>query len=425
MDTSVYNYLVSTFDPKYKTSFANDAGELRSVVKRIRKQTQTSPVYLVNFTNSKQSFVLGVKESSMKIAESLRVLADDSPDSIFLRRTAQSSDVEQVGAELLDTDGKSLPGDFSIRVKQLANSQVNQGKEYYETGKGLPAGSYQFRVTVNDIGYDFQYNIRKDANHREVIQGLSSFITKAAIGLKAEPFLFGQGKIAMRLESTMVGTPDGNPTFTLKDKNSDNIGRGIVDYYGLNNVSVMPKSAVFDLNGVEKTSINNEFTLGRVVKVTLHQPSKTEAHVDYHPDSEAILDGVQNFISSYNGLVDRNLEFERRVDVRSKLLRELKGLSKTFSNELESCGITFDIDGYMSLDRSLAIQAIESGDMQRLFQPESLVTNRLSTKADSVKINPMEYIDKKVVSYHDFSKPPRGYSYITSLYSGLLFNSYC
>ena len=113
------------------------------------------------------------------------------------------------------------------------------------------------------------------------------------------------------------------------------------------------------------------------------------------------------------------------MDVRSTLLRELKGLSKTFSNELESCGITFDIDGYMSLDRSLAIQAIESGDMQRLFQPESLVTNRLSTKADSVKINPMEYIDKKVVSYHDFSKPPRGYSYITSLYSGLLFNSYC
>lgn len=342
-----------------------------------------------------------------------------------MRKTAQSSDVEQVGAELIDADGKPLPGDFSIRVKQLANSQVNQGKEYYETGKGLSAGSYQFRVTVNDIGYDFQYNIRKDANHREVIQGLSSFITKAAIGLKAEPFLFGQGKIAMRLESTMVGTPDGNATFTLKDKNSDNIGRGIVDYYGLNNVLVMPKSAVFDLNGVEKTSINNEFTLGRVVKVTLHRPSKTEAYVDYHPDREAILDGVQNFISSYNELVDRNLEFEHRVDMPSKLLRELKGLSKTFSNELEACGITFDTDGYMSLDRSLAIQAIESGDMQKLFQLDSHVTSRLFTKADSVKINPMEYIDKKVVSYHDFSKPPRGYSYITSLYSGLLFNSYC
>ena len=106
MDTSVYNYLVSTFDPKYKTNYAHDARELRSVVKRIRKQTLTSPVYLVNFTNSKQSFVLGVKESSMKIAESLRVLADDSADSIFLKRTAQSSDVEQVGAELIGADGK-------------------------------------------------------------------------------------------------------------------------------------------------------------------------------------------------------------------------------------------------------------------------------------------------------------------------------
>ena len=44
---------------------------------------------------------------------------------------------------------------------------------------------------------------------------------------------------------------------------------------------------------------------------------------------------------------------------------------------------------------------------------------------DSVKLNPVEYIDKKIVSYPDYSKPAKGYSYITSLYSGLIFNSYC
>lgn len=425
MNTSVYNNLLTTFDPKYTTKYVNDSRELRSVVRRIRKQTQTSPVYLVNFTNAKQSYVLGVKESSMKINESLKALVDDSENSVFAKKKAQSSDVDQVGAELIASDNDRLPSAFSIRVKQLANSQINQGTEYYETGKGLQAGSYQFRITVNDVGYDFQYNIRKDANHREVIQGLSSFITKAKIGIKAEPYSTEKGKVGMRLESTMVGSPDGRESFTLQDRTLDGTGRGMVDYYGLNNVRVMPKNAVFDLNGVEKTSMNNDFTLGRAVKVSLRHPSDTEAMIDYHPDSDAIIESIYGFVSSYNELIEHNIVFEQKTETPSKLLQELKGLTKPFLNELESCGITFDEDGYMELDSSLAAQAIEAGDMQKLFQPDSAMTNRLFAKTDAVKINPMEYVDKKIVSYPNFTKPPRGYSYITSLYSGLLFNSYC
>lgn len=422
--TTIYNNLLTTFDP-YTTKHVNNSTELRSVVKRIRKQTQSSPVYLLNFTKAKQSFVLGVKESSMRIHDSLQTLADDSEDGIFAQKKARSSDLEQVGAELLDTDVDHLPNAFSIKVKQLANSQVNQGKEYYETGKGLTAGSYQFRVMVNDVGYDFQYNIRKDANHREVIQGLSDFITKAKIGIEAKPYSSGAGKIGMRLESTMVGAPDGKAIFTLEDKSSEGKGRGIVEYYGLDHVAVMPKSAVFDLNGTEKTSLSNEFILGRAVKVSLRKPSDVETTIDYHPDSDAIIAGVEEFVSSYNALIDHNLTFEQKTGTQSKLLNELKKLSAPFANELESCGISFDEEGHMGLDTALATQAIEAGDMQKLFQPDSAMTNRMFAKTDQIKINPIEYVDKKVVSYPNFTKPPRGYSYITSLYSGLLFNFYC
>ena len=142
----------------------------------------------------------------MKLTESLNVLADDSDDALFQKRKAHSTDPEQVSAELVSADSEQLPSAFSIRVKQLADSQVNVGKEYYETGKGLTAGSYQFKVTVNDVGYDFQYNIRKDADHKEVIDGLSGFITKAKIGLLAEPYSTEAGKIGMRIESLSLGT---------------------------------------------------------------------------------------------------------------------------------------------------------------------------------------------------------------------------
>lgn len=426
MDMSVYNNLLTTFEPKTTVKYAHDASELRSVVKRIRKQTQESPVYLVDFSDAKQSFVLGVKEASMKLNNSLQILADETENGLFAKKKARSSDDEQVEAELLETEGKPLPSKFSIRVKQLANAQVNQGKEFYGMKKGLRAGSYQFRVTVNDVAYDFQYNIRKDANNREVIEGLSGFITNAKIGINAVPCYHDSDKISMRLESDMVGIADGKETFSLQDKPStENNGRGIVEYYGLDNVIVMPKNAVFDLNGVEKSSLNNEFTLGRVVRVKLHEPSEQEAVIDYHPDSDVIIGGIEEFVSHYNELIEHNVTFEQRTNVPSKLLRELKSLSKPFINDLESSGITFDEEGYMELDTSQASQAIEEGEMQKLFRADSLITNRLFAKADAVKINPMEYIDKKIVSYQDFTKPPRGYSYITSLYSGLLFNSYC
>lgn len=425
MNAGIYNNLLTTFDTRYMTKHAHNSSELRSVVRRIRKQTQSSPVYLLNFTNAKQSYVLGVKDASMRINDSLQTLADDSQNSIFSRKKAQSSDVEQIGAELVEPDLEQLPNAFSIRVKQLANAQVNQGKEYYETGKGLSAGSYQFRVTVNDVAYDFQYNIRKDANHREVIGGLSDFITKAKIGIQAEPYAVGGDKIGMRLESTMVGAPEGRMIFTLQDRSLNSSGKGIVSYYGLDHVVVQPKSAVFDLNGVEKTSLSNEFTLGRAVKVSLRKPSDAEAVIDYHPDSEAILSGVKDFIENYNTLIRYNHQFEEKTGTPSKLLRELKSLAKSFSSELESCGIRFDEEGYMELDTSLAVQAIEDGDMKKLFQADSVMSAKLFMKTDSIKINPMEYVDKKIVSYPNFEKPPKGYSYITSLYSGLLFNYYC
>ena len=44
MDTSVYNHLLGTFNPKYTTKYVNDPKQLRSVVKKIRQITQTSPV---------------------------------------------------------------------------------------------------------------------------------------------------------------------------------------------------------------------------------------------------------------------------------------------------------------------------------------------------------------------------------------------
>jgi flagellar hook-associated protein 2 len=51
-------------------------------------------------------------------------------------------------------------------------------------------------------------------------------------------------------------------------------------------------------------------------------------------------------------------------------------------------------------------------------------TSQILRKTNQVALNPMDYVDKKIVAYknpgHSFFSP-----YVTSAYSGMMFSSYC
>ena len=49
----------------------------------------------------------------------------------------------------------------------------------------------------------------------------------------------------------------------------------------------------------------------------------------------------------------------------------------------------------------------------------------MKQKAEEIQLNPMDYVDKKIAVYPNYAKNGQGYCYITSLYSGLIFNDYC
>lgn len=427
MDYNVYNYLLTNYSPKSVSKYdAHKSSELRSVMKNIAKITQSSPVYLVHLSEAKQKYALNIKDAAISLSNTLMMLSEDSKDSVFAQKKAVSSEESQMSARIVTDDYEMLPEEPEIRVNSLATTQVNVGNEYYTTGKGLPAGTYRFRISVNEDSYDFQYNIRKDANHREVIEGLSNFINKAKIGLTASSVSRASDKIMMRIESDMTGAPEGNCIFTLEDKSGENgSGKGLVSYYNLNNIVSYPKSASFELNGTAKTTLSNTFTLGRALEISMYQPGEEAAKVSYIPDSDKILDGVRNILASYNKLVDSTLEYSKRSEQRPRLLQEFRHLMAPYQSEMESCGITFDEEGYMQMDDSLAVQAAQDGDIEKLFGKDSKLNLRIQAKNNEIKLNPMDYVDKILVSYPDYGKPPRGFSYITSLYSGMLFNYYC
>jgi len=230
----------------------------------------------------------------------------------------------------------------------------------------------------------------------------------------------------MRIESDMTGSVNGENLFSFADRAGDGgDGRGIVSYYNMNNVASSPCNASFEWNGETKEALGNTFVMGRSLEVSLYRPGEQGTQISYVPDSDKILGGIRELMKFYNKLVNSTDKYCTETGQNTRLVKEYRNLLRPYASELESSGISFDENGYMKLDEALATQSALDGDMEKLLGSGSVLNQKLQKKNDQIKLNPMDYVEKKIVSYLDYGKPPKGYSYITSLYSGMLFNYYC
>ena len=108
-----------------------------------------------------------------------------------------------------------------------------------------------------------------------------------------------------------------------------------------------------------------------------------------------------------------------------KLIAELRGLGQIFSEELGESGITVAADGSLKINEAVAKVAAREGRLQELFLNDYGYMAKLWTKAEAIAANPMEYIDKILVTYTNPDKKNVRYPYITSMYSGLFCNVIC
>ena len=82
--------------------------------------------------------------------------------------------------------------------------------------------------------------------------------------------------------------------------------------------------------------------------------------------------------------------------------------------ELLESGITVDDNGYLVMP-----------EKEELLRVPEEFTKQLVAKCEKMSMNPMEYVDKKVYSYAHLHRNDIGSAYEPSIYSGMLFNSYC
>lgn len=292
---------------------------------------------------------------------------------------------------------------------------------------GLPADTYSFDIAINDLSYEFQYSIREDETNREVQERLSRLVSNADIGVKADIIEDAQGNSSLRLISDASGLKNGKELIFQVSDDKTSKRAGSVDYLGLDYVSRTPSNAEFILNGEARSASSNRFTVDKNFELTLNGLSSAEGHtakIGLKTDSDSLVENIGNLVGGYNAFMKSASEYLDAHPRSSRLLGEMNHISRTYQSEMEKMGLTFESDGQIALDDNLLRSSLSYGDSHEQLSAIRNFTNSVLNKTNQISINPMEYVDKTIVAYknpgHNFVSP-----YVTSNYSGMLFNSYC
>jgi flagellar hook-associated protein 2 len=314
---------------------------------------------------------------------------------------------------------------FDIQVKQLATPQVNMGQYLVSDRSDIKPGSYSFDLTTNLSSYEFQYTVGENDTNRDVQNKLVRLIQSAGVGLNAEVVDDDEGRSAIRITSRQTGLgKNENFLFEIMPA-ADSSSMRAMRVLGMDNIEETAHNSSFVLNGTERSSYSNTFTVNNAFELTLKGTNEdgTATSIGFKTNADAIADNVQKLVTAYNNMVQLGHNYNNSQQ-SGKLLHDMTSVARNYYNDLEAVGLNIEENGYISIDRSLLTDAVTAPDAADCFTLLNDFKDSLSAKASSVSIDPMNYVKKLIVAYknpgHNFATP-----YITSIYSGMMLDQYC
>ena len=426
-DTIFNNYLTAYGAPKVSRYDSHKKSELRSTYNSIVKLNKESPWYLPVTSKETQQYAVELKESARELRTSLAELGGLEEDGLFDKKHAFSSNEDVISVEYIGEkqDSEGIPT-LTMEVKALASPQENTGRSLPEGAVGLPEDTYSFDVGINDMNYEFQFYISEGESNRDLQERLARLVNNSGIGLRAEVVEDGS-RSALKIASESTGIAEGKErTFTISDDRTSKRS-GAVEYFGLDRMTAEPANATFILNGEERTTGSNHFTVGKLYEITLNGLSKEgeEIRVGLKTDTESVTENVGQLVGSFNTFMKSVSSFMETQRRSRMLVGELGGIAGHYRDALSGLGIDIGEDGELEIDKDKLQQVAESSEnLAETFRTLKDFSNSLMRKSNQVSLNPMDYVQRTVVAYknpgHNFASP-----YTTSSYSGMMFNYFC
>lgn len=425
--TNVYNHYLTAYAPKSTTQYdTHKKSELRSIYNSIVKLNKESPWYLETTSRSAQEYAVNLKESARLFHNTVASLGGLDDSQALAKKAAYSSDSGVIAATFVGNTGDDSPvPTLKMQVNSLATSQENMGTYLADGTVGLAPDTYSFDVSINDLNYEFQFNINENDTNKDVQQRLVRLINNADIGIQAR-LDEGNARSSIRLFSPNTGLPEGkSEIFRITDDRTSKAS-GAVEYFGLDYISRQPANSSFLLNGEERSTSSNTFTIGKMYEIELKAVSApdTEVTIGLKTDTESLTDNVSALIGSYNTFISTASSYQSSERLSGRLVREMSRIAAHYQSSMESMGIRLGSDNTLSIDEALLKESASSSDGSFSYDTLKDFASSLIRKTNQVSLDPMNYVSRTIVAYknpgHNFASP-----YVTSAYSGMMFNSYC
>ncbi len=426
--TSAYNNYLTTYTPKSLTRYdTHKKSELRSVYNSIVKLNKESPWYLPTTSKTTQQYAVDLKENARELHNTIAQLGGLEESGLLNKKSAFSTNEEIATALYIGsaTPERTTP-QFHMEIQSLASPQENLGLFLSNSKVELPADTYSFDVSINDMNYEFQFSIGESETNKEVQERLVRLINNSDIGIKAS-LSESESRTSLRLVSESTGIPSGKEhIFTISDAHTSKAS-GTVAYLGLDYTSHEATNAQFLLNGEERTASSNHFTIANLFEVELKgiSPEGQAVEIGLKPDIESLADNITHLVGGYNSFMKAASSYLESQSRSKKLVQEMQGIASLYQQSMENMGLNIQEDGTMAVDDSKLKQAAaESENISQTFDSIKDFSNMLLRKSKQVSLNPMNYVDRTIVAYKN---PGRNFAnpYATSAYSGMMFNGYC
>ena len=293
---------------------------------------------------------------------------------------------------------------------------------------GLFPDTYSFDVHINDLNYEFQFKIREGDTNLDVQERLARLINNANIGLNAsvQSSETDSDSAYLRIASDATGLKDGSSTQFLLSEDHSSKASGAIGYLGIDYMTQGASNARFTVNGEAVSTASNNFTIGKMYEVTLQGTGAegTSTKIGLKTDVESLQENLNTLVRGYNDFLRVASEYTVSHPGSNRLVGEMSSLTRHYAEGLTGSGISINLDGSLELNPEVFRSSVAEGDASRNLSAVKDFTQSLLRKTDQVSLNPMEYARKTIVAYKNpgknFASP-----YITSAYSGMLFNSYC
>lgn len=426
---SAYHYYLSTYGNSSVSRYdTHKKSQLRAVYNDMVKTNKEAPLYKITNTSEVKRFAIDIKERARSIQHVVAALSDSGSgiESAFGKKIAQSSDESIVSAEYIGSNKDiSASPEFEIEVKTLATPQINLGEYLTPDKSDIKPGTYSFHLYTSLSSYEFEYSIGERDTNLDIQEKIVRLINNSGVDIYAKITSNDNGRNAIRIESRQTGLGSGeNFQFELMPS-SDPASAKALRTLGIANVSEMPRNSSFLLNGAERTSYSNTFTVNNAFELTLNNtpPEGGTTHISFKADADAIADNIQSLVNVYNNIIQLGHNYAD-TQKTGRLLYDMGTVAKDYYNELEAIGLKVTENSYISMDRSLLTDAVTAEDAKECFSVLNEFKDSLSQKASHVSIDPMNYVSKIVVAYknpgHNFVTP-----YISSIYSGMMLDFQC